>query len=404
MKRKCEIGINRIMIQYSFDRYDYDNVINEIETKGYFSINRTFFITKNNIDHYDDYDMYVTIANSYDENYYVLDKEVFNIEKSFFISKKIKKIEESFFHIYNTSIVKKVLLCIDEDFYLESDDYVEDNHDHIKVSEYASLIKSFPTIREKDLYVDKTVSNMLAEYFEIVDYDSKYNKYIEKHRKYVAKFDDSYDDLDFKLLQYKQLLDRLKDVIEDETSTEEQCQKIIINILLILFPKYLMCQEKVYIKSLDGSDKILDYMLIDANGYIDIVEIKKPNVAGPLSAHSYYRNNYYPLRELSGCVTQVEKYLYLLSSNKVKNEEKINEKYKDQLCGIEVKINNPQGIIIYGRSNEMNEEQKRDFEIIKRNYKNVVDIITYDDLLDRLNNTIRYIENELKKKGDKNEY
>ncbi len=36
----------------------------------------------------------------------------------------------------------------------------------------------------------------------------------------------------------------------------------------------------------------------------------------------------------------------------------------------------------------MTENQKLDFEIIKRKYTNMMDIITYDDLLRRLNRTI----------------
>ena len=37
-----------------------------------------------------------------------------------------------------------------------------------------------------------------------------------------------------------------------------------------------------------------------------------------------------------------------------------------------------------GRDEGLSEEQKNDFEVIRRKYRNVVDIITYDDLLGRL--------------------
>ena len=52
--------------------------------------------------------------------------------------------------------------------------------------------------------------------------------------------------------------------------------------------------------------------------------------------------------------------------------------------GIEkIKIVNPRGVLIIGRDYEKN-EQKIDLEIVKRHYKNISDIITYDDLLRRL--------------------
>ena len=41
-----------------------------------------------------------------------------------------------------------------------------------------------------------------------------------------------------------------------------------------------------------------------------------------------------------------------------------------------------------GRDASLNENQIIDFEIIKRKYKNIIDIITYDDLLSRLERII----------------
>ena len=43
---------------------------------------------------------------------------------------------------------------------------------------------------------------------------------------------------------------------------------------------------------------------------------------------------------------------------------------------------------------DFSEEQKKDFEITKRKYKNIIDIITYDDLLHRLETTISILENQ----------
>jgi len=59
---------------------------------------------------------------------------------------------------------------------------------------------------------------------------------------------------------------------------------------------------------------------------------------------------------------------------------------------MEIRIANPKAIIIVGRDQiggiNMTGSQLLDFEIIKRKYANMMDIITYDDLLRRLNNTI----------------
>ena len=41
-----------------------------------------------------------------------------------------------------------------------------------------------------------------------------------------------------------------------------------------------------------------------------------------------------------------------------------------------------------GDASDFDINQKKDFELIKRQYKHIAEIITYDDLLNRLNNMI----------------
>ena len=90
---------------------------------------------------------------------------------------------------------------------------------------------------------------------------------------------------------------------------------------------------------------------------------------------------------------QVEKYIYHLSKWGIEGEAKLTEKFKKELPdGVTLHITNPKGIIIMGRSKNLSIDQKNDFEIIKRKYKSIVDIITYDDLVLRLDTIIKSIE------------
>ena len=79
-----------------------------------------------------------------------------------------------------------------------------------------------------------------------------------------------------------------------------------------LYPKYIAGVREVVIKGVDRHEKRPDFLLVDANGYIDILEIKKPNVQ-ILTKQSSYRNNYVPVRELAGAIQQIEKYIYCLN-------------------------------------------------------------------------------------------
>jgi len=45
-----------------------------------------------------------------------------------------------------------------------------------------------------------------------------------------------------------------------------------------------------------------------------------------------------------------------------------------------------------GKRYNLGENQRQDFEVVKRKYKNVIDIITYDDLLRRLEFIIKQLD------------
>lgn len=52
--------------------------------------------------------------------------------------------------------------------------------------------------------------------------------------------------------------------------------------------------------------------MVDANGNIDVIEIKKP-FDDILLSRGIYRGNSVPTKELSGTIMQAEKYLFHLS-------------------------------------------------------------------------------------------
>lgn len=60
----------------------------------------------------------------------------------------------------------------------------------------------------------------------------------------------------------------------------------------------------------DGYDKRLDFILVDANVFIDVMEIKKPTV-DILTKQASYRNNYVQIRKFSGVIQQIEKIFFV---------------------------------------------------------------------------------------------
>lgn len=140
------------------------------------------------------------------------------------------------------------------------------------------------------------------------------------------------------------------------------------------------------------TNRFIDIALIDANGNLDVIEIKKP-FDDKILRKGNYRGNSIPTAELSGSIMQAEKYLFHLSKWGVKGEQSLTKTYASKLpSDMKIHISNPKAIIIVGRDQvsgaNMTPNQLLDIEIIKRKYANMMDIITYDDLLRRLDHTI----------------
>jgi hypothetical protein len=186
--------------------------------------------------------------------------------------------------------------------------------------------------------------------------------------------------------KYHTLLARLEDMLNAEAGySERQWQKEIVQIIQVLYPKYICVLEDVSIRdTLNSTSRRLDMMLVDACGHVDVIEIKKPFDKSVLSSREY-RNNFVPAKELTGAVMQLEKYLFYLSKWGNAGEQELTRRYGHQLpVELPLRIVNPSGFIILGRERDMSARQRGDFEVIKRQYRSIVDIITYDDLLARL--------------------
>ncbi|MBI5891895.1 MAG: DUF4263 domain-containing protein [Nitrosomonadales bacterium] len=181
----------------------------------------------------------------------------------------------------------------------------------------------------------------------------------------------------------------------EETYSEAAWQSEILQIVLLLNPKYIKAIQSAPVRDIDrGAMREIDILLIDASGNVDVIEIKKP-FNKCIVTEGLHRDNHIPMRELSGSVMQVEKYIYYLNRWGADGEVALTEKYRDKLPqGFSIKITNPTGIIIMGRDNNLTEIQRRDFEVVKRKYKNIADIITFDDLLRRLEFAIKQFSAE----------
>lgn len=326
------------------------------------------------------------------DDYYKLDRIILCLNNNLFIHKDIELKPEFFTAYQNISVFDKIDRLVMEDIYIGGN-----NENAIPIQDFENIISGFPNSYEIRKYTDARVSTILRNYLgTTTDAQKKYNIYMNKKISQVGEnLLDSYKEFEYE--KYKRILEKLQKMLVDEVSyNEKQWQNEILDIIILLYPKYIAVLPNVQIKDIyNDKFRYLDYLLVDSSGHIDIIEIKQP-FDNCIMTFAHYRDNYIPMRELSGTVMQIEKYVHYLKSWAKFGEKTITEKYKENLPDkIEIKIRNPIGIIIMGRDNSLSEKQLDDFEIVKRKYKNVADIITYDDLIRRLRNQIEQFKNRI---------
>ncbi|EAQ50476.1 MULTISPECIES: Shedu immune nuclease family protein [Flavobacteriaceae] len=323
------------------------------------------------------------------DGYYGVYREVLGVSNTFFFHKSLD-IKLDYFFVKSKS---SLLLQIDK--HLQEDIYIGGPKETIlPIEEFEKLIKIFPTTHEITLYRQAKVTSVLKNYFDyITDKEESYQNYLNnKTPNYGSNLRKTFREAD--IVKYQTLLEKLKEMLSNEVKyTEHQWQAEIIEIILLLFPKYIAVFDEVKFKDIyNNKTRRLDYGLIDFMGNLDIVEIKIPFDKNIVSANPY-RDNHIPNKDLSGTIMQIEKYIFYLNKTGANGEKRLTEKYKDQLPEkLKIKITNPNGMIIMGRDNNLTESQLSDFEIIKRKYKNIIDIFTYDDLMRRMEIMLAQLE------------
>ncbi|MEB3438110.1 Shedu immune nuclease family protein [Pseudomonas sp. A2] len=258
--------------------------------------------------------------------------------------------------------------------------------DAIPVSEYKKLIDQFPTPYEVRRYVQARVSAVVRQYSDAkVDAEAKLNAYVNK--RVLAKGKDLFKPVrQAEIAKYEFLLEQLQEMLDSEDGYSETAwQKEIIQIVCLLNPKYIAAFPEVPILDSDSeTHRFLDFLLVDASGNIDVVEIKRPFAKGLITSTTY-RDNHIATRDLSGTVMQIEKYLRHLNRWGTKGEAALRKRLGNKLPpDFQIKITNPCGVIIMGREKGLTNAQLRDLEVTRRHYKHIADIVTYDELLRRL--------------------
>jgi len=249
---------------------------------------------------------------------------------------------------------------------------------------------------KSELTLDNEEFNQLIEFLgenyepfkkgvkEYIPIDEKFDKDSVEHIKAIFANPDKQKVLDFiaqndilpedliRGLQYQTRVDAIRqfEKMLQENLVEQDWQK------WFELNDWVLGSE--FVRILDERDidtaHITDYLMQAYDGFLDIVEIKKPE--GDLRFWSEVQDheNHVPSGNLIKAITQATKYIYEVEreANSVKFLERVDN----------VKTIKPRCILIFGRSENWDNDQKEAYRILNSSYHNLT-IMTYDHVLNR---------------------
>ena len=388
MIRFSQTGPNILLI-YTPESNEGEWLRNKLDKQGKARISgRIFHVTRERLvqlkkghEEFDDDESFVFEIGSVPEEYFLIDREVLGLNFDLEIHVSIKLERKIFAAERNISIFRRF-----NDFGLSKLVIGGDDEEALPKEVFLKLLKKFPNSYELTRYAKARVSSIVRNHLPLEqDRQAEYEKYLNKKESHQGSMPlqiySSYESDKF-----NDLVEKIENMLNNAaTYNESQWQDEILEVIQLLFPRYILAYKEVPVNdSWANSTRRVDFLAIDSAGYIDIIEIKKPSEEHTVTSNCY-RGNHVPIRELSGTIMQVEKYLYHFNRWGKAGEQKLTKKYKTSLPnGLEIKIVNPSGLIIMGRDQGLSKDQMNDFEVIRRKYRSIVDIITYDDLLRRL--------------------
>lgn len=128
-------------------------------------------------------------------------------------------------------------------------------------------------------------------------------------------------------------------------------------------------------------DHIADYLMEAYDGFLDLVEIKRPEGKLRFWADARDHGNYVPHTELIKAITQASRYILEVE------REANSVKFLDR---IGVKAIKPRCVLIYGRSADWSPKQREAYRVLNASYYNLT-IMTFDHVLARARRILNLI-------------
>lgn len=162
----------------------------------------------------------------------------------------------------------------------------------------------------------------------------------------------------------------LSNALNSATANEAALQRTLTIHPILFGPEYIRVQPEFPL----GSDYRADYAVVRGSGLVDLVEIEA-------SSHKLYVNKG---KDPSAALTHAEQ--------QVLDWLDLHARYGGYLQERMPGLRRPRGFVIIGRSATLSEESARKLEQRNRAYDSVLEVLTYDDVLDRAKKLLEVFE------------
>lgn len=243
-----------------------------------------------------------------------------------------------------------------------------DNEEFLALIEFIQA--NYPALKDgvkKYIPITEDIDSETIDYIKgIFDNPDKYKliEFIQKHNLMP-------DDL-MVLLEHKKRIEAVKKFEEmlGNDLLENKWQQWFTENSWVLGSEFVSVLDE---REIDTKN-ISDFLMKAYDGFLDIIEIKRPEGGLEFWSQTTDHENQIPTQDLIKAVIQSSKYIYEIEqeANSLKFFERVGD----------IKVIKPRSILIYGRSTNWTEDQKIAYRILNSSYHNLT-ILTFDHVLER---------------------
>ena len=223
---------------------------------------------------------------------FYLNQKIFNLPYKFGYHEAISfNTDHLYFNITNytyKNIPKAIIEVAEQDFVI-SDKKIE-GVDVVPYDDFNKIVQGMPNRYHFDLYFDNKIEEIIQEHLEIRKSKiEKFENYLKKKgtiNQYSSTVISEYE-----ISKYESIYDEIKTMLEEDNISEVVWQNKLLEILPLIYPEFVCVLKEVEFINEHKQKRRIDFLLVDANGYIIVLELKRPFKDRVIS-NSKYRYNH----------------------------------------------------------------------------------------------------------------